>query len=260
MFLPIPFIDNKNLAEAATAADGKPGYWSVHQPAFDRRRRSALQVATSSQAGSVGPGAPDRVPGPQGRGKPCLKLKLSGVSKAYGATVALKRGDLEIDGGEVHVLIGSNGSGKSTLCKIVAGSVRPDAGEMLLDGKPVTVSGPQAARALGIGIFYQELSLAAHRTVAENILLPDLPMKAGLFVDRDALAERAARYIALFDGVTGDGFAADATVETLARRSAPAGRDHEGARRRNAGADLRRADLGARSSPGGTVSSTSCAT
>jgi ribose transport system ATP-binding protein len=143
------------------------------------------------------------------------KLKLSGVSKAYGATVALKRGDLEIDSGEVHVLIGSNGSGKSTLCKIAAGSVRPDSGVMLLDGKPVTVSAPQAARSLGIGIFYQELSLAAHRTVAENISLPDLPMKAGIFVDRDTLAERAARYIAFFEGVTGEDFSADATVEKL---------------------------------------------
>ena len=138
------------------------------------------------------------------------KLVLSGVSKAYGATVALSRGDLTLEAGEVHVLIGSNGSGKSTLCKIVAGSVRPDAGEVLLDGKPVTVSGPQAARALGIGIFYQELSLAARRTVEENILLPDLPVQAGLFVDRKALSQRAARYIALFDGVTGEGFAADA--------------------------------------------------
>ena len=73
------------------------------------------------------------------------KLKLSGVSKAYGATLALRHADLEIEAGEVHVLIGSNGSGKSTLSKIIAGSVRPDAGEVLLDGKPVTVSGPQAA-------------------------------------------------------------------------------------------------------------------
>ena len=143
------------------------------------------------------------------------KLKLSAVSKAYGATVALSRGDLEIEAGEVHVLIGSNGSGKSTLCKIVAGSVRPDSGEVLLDGKPVTVSGPQAARALGIGIFYQELSLAARRTVEENICLPDLPAKAGAFVDRAALSSRAARYIAMFDGVSGDGFAHDTTVDSL---------------------------------------------
>ena len=142
------------------------------------------------------------------------KLKISGVSKAYGATVALSHGDLELEAGEVHVLIGSNGSGKSTLCKIVAGSVKPDRGEVVLDGAPVAVSGPRAAKALGIGIFYQELSLAARRSVEENICLPALPM-AGPFVDRKTLSERAARYIALFDGVAGDGFSADATVDVL---------------------------------------------
>ena len=142
------------------------------------------------------------------------KLKISGVSKAYGATVALSLGDLELEAGEMHVLIGSNGSGKSTLCKIVAGSVQPDKGEVLLDGKPVTVSGPRAAKDLGIGIFYQELSLAARRTVEENICLPDLPMK-GPFIDRKGLSERAGRYIALFDGVTGEGFSGEATVDAL---------------------------------------------
>ena len=142
------------------------------------------------------------------------KLKISGVSKAYGATVALSHGDLELAAGEVHVLIGSNGSGKSTLCKIVAGSVKPDEGDVLLDGAPVTVSGPRAARAIGIGIFYQELSLAARRSVEENICLSDLPM-AGPFVDRKALSARAGRYIALFDGVTGEDFAPGATVDRL---------------------------------------------
>jgi ribose transport system ATP-binding protein len=142
------------------------------------------------------------------------KLKISGASKAYGATMALSRGDLELEAGEVHVLIGSNGSGKSTLCKIVAGSVKPDSGGVVLDGKAVTIEGPRAARALGIGIFYQELSLAARRTVEENICLPDLPMN-GPFVDRKALSDRAGRYIALFEGVTGEGFAPDARVDAL---------------------------------------------
>ena len=143
------------------------------------------------------------------------ELLIRGARKAYGATLALRRGDFDLKGGEVHVLIGSNGSGKSTLCKIVAGSVKPDAGEVILNGQPVTIAGPQASRALGIGIFYQELSLSARRTVAENILLPDLPMKGGLFVDRAALAGRAARYIAEFDGVSGEGFAADTPVFKL---------------------------------------------
>lgn len=142
------------------------------------------------------------------------RLQLKGVAKSYGATKALRHADLDIGAGEVHVLMGSNGSGKSTLSKIVAGSVRPDTGEIVLDGKPVTISGPQAARALGIAIFYQELSLAAHRTVAENIGLADLPSR-GAFVDRRALEARAAKYAALFEGVTGEGFSLDAVVQDL---------------------------------------------
>lgn len=143
------------------------------------------------------------------------KLKLTGVTKSYGATQALRRGDIEIKAGEVHVLMGSNGSGKSTLCKIIAGSVRPDQGEVLLDGAPAQISGPQAARAAGIGIFYQELSLSRNRSVEENICLSAMPVKGGAFVDRAALREKAAGYIALFADVAGEGFHAEALVGEL---------------------------------------------
>ncbi|MFW6076856.1 MAG: sugar ABC transporter ATP-binding protein [Hyphomicrobiales bacterium] len=143
------------------------------------------------------------------------ELQIRGARKSYGATQALRRGDLTLSAGEVHVLIGSNGSGKSTLCKIVAGSVRPDGGEVLLDGAPVTVSGPGAARALGIGVFYQELSLSSHRSVAENIFLPDLPLSGGLFVDRAALERRAQAYIDEFADVAGDDFTAGTPVHAL---------------------------------------------
>ncbi|WP_028032475.1 sugar ABC transporter ATP-binding protein [Chelativorans sp. J32] len=142
-------------------------------------------------------------------------LTIRGARKAYGATVALSRGDFDLKEGEVHVLIGSNGSGKSTLCKIVSGSVRPDAGEVLIDGKPVSIDGPRAARALGIATFYQELSLAAHRTVAENIGLPELPGKGGIFVDRARLNAIAERHISRFADVAGEGFSADTRVEHL---------------------------------------------
>lgn len=143
------------------------------------------------------------------------ELIIRGARKSYGATLALRRGDFDLHGGEVHVLIGSNGSGKSTLCKIVAGSAKPDAGEMTLNGKLVTIAGPQAAQSLGIGIFYQELSLAARRTVAENILLAKLPVTGGLFVDRREVEQRAARYIAEFADVAGEGFGADMPVSAL---------------------------------------------
>jgi ribose transport system ATP-binding protein len=143
------------------------------------------------------------------------KLSIRAARKAYGATVALSRGDLDLRAGEVHVLIGSNGSGKSTLCKIVSGSVRPDAGEILLDGKPVTIDGPAAARALGIATFYQELSLAARRTVAENIALPAMPVAAGVFVDRTLLASMADRQIARFADVAGDDFSAETPIYAL---------------------------------------------
>jgi ribose transport system ATP-binding protein len=144
-----------------------------------------------------------------------IKLKLNGVSKAYGATKALSQANLDIEAGEVHVLMGSNGSGKSTLSKIVAGSVKPDSGEILLDGQPITITGPQSARSHGIAIFYQELSLAAHRTVAENISLANLPSRAGILVDQETLEERAQHYVTLFDGVTGDGFSLDAVIQDL---------------------------------------------
>ncbi len=143
------------------------------------------------------------------------ELQIRGARKAYGVTQALKNGDFDLKAGEVHILIGANGSGKSTLCKIVAGSVKPDAGDIILDGRPITVSGPRASRALGVGIFYQELSLAPRRTVAENICLSALPVKAGLFVDTTAVAATAARYVALFSDVAGDDFSADSIVGNL---------------------------------------------
>ena len=141
-------------------------------------------------------------------------LSLVGAAKRYGATVALAHGDLELARGEVHVLIGSNGSGKSTLCRIVAGSIAPDAGELRVAGRLVGVAGPRASRALGIGVFYQELSLATNRTVAENVSLGALS-GGGAFVDRRAVARVAHDAIAPFADVVGEGFSADAIVADL---------------------------------------------
>ncbi len=98
-------------------------------------------------------------------------LQLKGISKAFGATQALRNVDLTVRSGEVHALIGENGAGKSTLMKILSGAYRADRGVILLDGRPCHIASPSAARALGITMIYQELTLAPHLTVEENLTL-----------------------------------------------------------------------------------------
>jgi ABC-type sugar transport system ATPase subunit len=83
-------------------------------------------------------------------------LEVRGISKSIPGVRALKNVDLRIWPGEVHALMGENGAGKSTLMKILAGAYRPDAGEILIDGKPVQFRTPHEARSAGIGIIYQE--------------------------------------------------------------------------------------------------------
>jgi ribose transport system ATP-binding protein len=96
---------------------------------------------------------------------------MRGVSKRFGATRALHRVDLQVRPGEVLALVGENGAGKSTLMKVLSGAHPPDEGEMLLDGQPYRPRNPLDARRSGIAMIYQELSLAPHLLVMENILL-----------------------------------------------------------------------------------------
>lgn len=142
-------------------------------------------------------------------------LEARGINKRFGAVVALDNAGLDVEPGEVHVLIGSNGSGKSTLCKIIAGSVIPDTGELLIEGKPAIINSPKDAADSGIGVFYQELSLVPQLSIQENLFLGELPQKGPGFVDRAAMKKRAEELIARFTGVTGEGFAPDALVQDL---------------------------------------------
>jgi ribose transport system ATP-binding protein len=96
---------------------------------------------------------------------------MRNVHKRFGATVALADVNLRVQAGEVHALVGENGAGKSTLMKVLSGAVRPDAGEIWLDGAPFMPANPLAARAAGVAMIYQELNLAPHMTVEQNVTL-----------------------------------------------------------------------------------------
>ena len=123
------------------------------------------------------------------------RLRMTGVHKRFGATVALDGVDLEVAAGEVLALVGENGAGKSTLMKVLSGAHKPDRGEMFIDGRPYQPRHPLDARRAGVAMIYQELSLARHLSVMENILLGMEPTRGPLLdrrkiraAARDALA------------------------------------------------------------------------
>ena len=99
------------------------------------------------------------------------RLQLSRITKAYPGVVANSDVTLTVQPGETHAVLGENGAGKSTLMKIIYGSVKPDAGTVVFNGKPVVIRNPQEARALGISMVFQHFSLFDTITVAENVWL-----------------------------------------------------------------------------------------
>ncbi|TFZ05138.1 ABC transporter ATP-binding protein [Ramlibacter henchirensis] len=99
------------------------------------------------------------------------RLQLQGITKRYPSVVANDGVSLEVLPGQTHAVLGENGAGKSTLMKIIYGSVKPDAGQVLWNGQPVQVRNPQEARALGISMVFQHFSLFDTLTVAENVWL-----------------------------------------------------------------------------------------
>ncbi|RJP67735.1 MAG: ABC transporter ATP-binding protein [Comamonadaceae bacterium] len=99
------------------------------------------------------------------------RLQLSGITKRYPGVVANSGVSLTVQPGEVHAVLGENGAGKSTLMKIIYGSVKPDEGSVMFNGRPVHIRNPQEARALGISMVFQHFSLFDTLTVAENVWL-----------------------------------------------------------------------------------------
>jgi len=98
-------------------------------------------------------------------------LELHGVSKSFGQVQALTEVDFRVEPGQVMALVGDNGAGKSTLIKSIAGIHPIDAGEILFEGRPVSIGGPKDAARLGIEVVYQDLALCDNLDVVQNMYL-----------------------------------------------------------------------------------------
>ena len=114
-----------------------------------------------------------------------LLVEMTGITKDFPGVHALADAGFELRSGEVHALVGENGAGKSTLMKILAGVYQPDAGEIRFKGETVEVANPRTALDLGISMIHQELNLAPHLTVAQNIFLGREPRGRPRFLTDD---------------------------------------------------------------------------
>lgn len=113
-------------------------------------------------------------------------LEMRGITKRYPGVTANDDITISVEKGEIHALVGENGAGKSTLMRILYGMERPDSGDILLDGRPVSIRSPQDAISLGIGMVHQKFKLIPSMTVAENVVLGLEPRKGIKFSFEDA--------------------------------------------------------------------------
>jgi ABC-type sugar transport system ATPase subunit len=130
-------------------------------------------------------------------------LELRGVTKAFGATIALREINLKLEAGRFHALLGENGAGKSTLIKILAGIHRSTRGEVLFEGERIEAPTPALLRSLGLHIVHQDSSILPGLTVAQNFALGQEPTATLGFIRRrsvrDQLAARAKQFDIRFD-------------------------------------------------------------
>ncbi len=131
-----------------------------------------------------------------GRGDVALSMRA--VRKSFGPVVALDDVTIEVRAGEVHALVGENGAGKSTLVKILAGVHTPDSGELALAGHPFRPRGPLDALERGVAMIYQELNLAPHLSIEENVLLGREPARCG-WLDKRERRARVTRALAVLE-------------------------------------------------------------
>ena len=121
-------------------------------------------------------------------------LTLTGVQKRYGGVRALRGVDFELQGGEVHAIVGENGAGKSTLIKIVSGAESADEGSIVINGRELTAGSTTSALQAGIATVYQEPHLFGELTVAENLFIGREIRRHGI-VDRGAQRERVVELL-----------------------------------------------------------------
>jgi ABC-type sugar transport system ATPase subunit len=126
---------------------------------------------------------------------PAPILETRGLTKTYGHVRAMSDVAFEIYPREIVALVGDNGAGKSTLVKSLCGALRPDSGEIHVDGEARAFHNPREARRAGISVVYQDLALVEGRDVAHNIFLGELPRRS-IFVNRRLMEREAAKTIA----------------------------------------------------------------
>jgi len=124
-------------------------------------------------------------------------LEMRGITKRFPGVLASDHVDFDVKSGEVHALLGENGAGKSTLMKILYGLYHADEGEILLNGKPVTIASPTDAINLGVGMIHQHFMLVPSLTVAENVAL-GLPSSRGPLTDLDRVSKRIVELAAIY--------------------------------------------------------------
>lgn len=140
-------------------------------------------------------------------------LALRGVDKSFDGFAALKDASFAVDAGEVHALLGENGAGKSTLMNVACGLYAPDAGEVLIGGAPVRLSGPRQAAELGIGMVHQHFKLVRPFSIVDNVVLQG--RGAGRRVRYGASVEAAAEAIRAQGAALGFSIDPHARVDTL---------------------------------------------
>jgi ribose transport system ATP-binding protein len=125
-------------------------------------------------------------------------LELRNITKTYPGVRALQDVSLVINRGEVHALVGENGAGKSTLIKTCSGAIKPDSGEIIINGETFVRMTPKLSEEKGIAVIYQEFNLINELTVAENVFL-GRAVRKGIIVDKKAMAQKAAEIFEQFD-------------------------------------------------------------